>query len=262
MKQPNEYWLKYMLTFSGLRRDQIIEAAELYSMVPPTRDYLSELNRKLEETKPSPFRVNSASVLAWIRRQRFLSLYREDEAAIKARDLLGDEKKRDIIEALTLAETPVDKIADYIELLCNKAIDVKVVKLFQHYFWNPKIMSTTKWYDYLDTHPRGYTLKSCLNKGEEFSLWKLGYRVSISQEDMLRTVFHESSMRFLELNGKANNRHTALTAKLWAENIFKANEELIRTGDTTKEVLEELRSIAIRLGKREISSVEDLKTDE
>ena len=144
------------------------------------------------------------------------------------------------------------------ELLCNKAVSHKIISLYQHYFWNPKIMSTSKWYAHLQTHPDGQNLKGCFNKGEEYALWKLGYRIDLSQEEMLKTVFHESSMRFMELNGKSNNRHTALTAKLWAENIFKANEELSRSGDTAKEVLEELRGIAIKLGKRDISSIEEL----
>jgi hypothetical protein len=129
MKQPNEYWLKYMLTFSGLRRGQIIALAEMYGMVPPSAGYLSELNSKLNETKPAPFRLNSSGVLSWVRRQRFMSLYREDTEAVQARSILGDDKKRLIIEALTLTETPAATISDYLSLLCNSDITFGILRL-------------------------------------------------------------------------------------------------------------------------------------
>ena len=49
-----------------------------------------------------------------------------------------------------------------------------------------------------------------------------------------------------------------MTAKLWAENIFRATEELNKTGDAVGQVLDGLRDIAIKLGKRDVSSVHSL----
>ena len=262
MKQPNEYWLKYLLTFSGSTRAQIASMAEMYAMVPPTQEYLSALDQKLSNTKPNPFRLSSPNVLSWIRRQRMMSLYREDEHATEARDILGDNKKRKIIEALTLAEAESETIAHYLSLLCNTTVSERVINIYQHYFWNPKIMTTKQWFKFLNTHPDGKILKDCLGRDPEYALWKIGHRIELSQEDVLKEVLHESSMRFMELCGRPNNRNTALTAKLWAENLFKAHEELSRTGDAAKEVLEELRGISIKLGKRDISSIEDLTKDD
>ena len=55
-----------------------------------------------------------------------------------------------------------------------------------------------------------------------------------------------------------NGKDTAMTAKLWAENIFKATEEMNKTGDAVSQVIDGLRDTAIKLGKRDISSVQDL----
>ena len=65
-------------------------------------------------------------------------------------------------------------------------------------------------------------------------------------------------MRFFETTASPNNKDTAMTAKMWAENIFKATEELNKTGDEVRQVLDELKSVAIKLGKRDISSIEEL----
>ena len=49
-----------------------------------------------------------------------------------------------------------------------------------------------------------------------------------------------------------------MTAKLWAESLFRANEELEKSGDAVKQVLDNLKDIAIKLGKRDITSIDDL----
>ena len=90
-------------------------------------------------------------------------------------------------------------------------------------------------------------------------MWRLGFRIELSQQDVIRGVFHESAMRFFETTTQKNTRDTAMTAKMWAENIFKATEELNKTGDEVRQVLDELKSVAIKLGKRDISSIDDLK---
>ena len=77
MKQPNEYWLKYMLMFSGLTLEQIAEMAIMYEMTPPDTTYLSALRDKLLETRPTPFRITSTEARAWVRRQRFMSLVKK-----------------------------------------------------------------------------------------------------------------------------------------------------------------------------------------
>ena len=65
-------------------------------------------------------------------------------------------------------------------------------------------------------------------------------------------------MRFFETSQFENSRDTAMTAKLWAESLFKANEELEKSGDAVKQVLDNLKDIAIKLGKRDITSIDDL----
>ena len=258
MKQPNEYWLKYMLMFSGLTLEQIAEMAIMYEMTPPDTTYLSALRDKLLETRPTPFRITSTEARAWVRRQRFMSLVKEDKYAVKARDLLGDTRVRPIVEALILSDMPHDEVSSYTKIITGAQVSKRTLEMFQHYFWNRDLLSTRQWYSYLEGHPKNITLKACYALGPKFALWKSGYRPELQQKEVIKGLFDESAMRFFETTAMPNGKDTAMTAKLWAENIFRATEELNRTGDAVQQVVDGLRDIAIKLGKRDISSIHEL----
>ena len=258
MRHPNEYWLKYMLVFSDTSLEQICDTAALYEMPEIDPDYLVELRDQLERTKPSPFRRDSEAVTRWSRRQRIMSLAKEDKYAAQARDLLGNNKVRPILEALLISDMPHEDIVGYVKELSGQAISKRVIKMYAHYFWNRSLLTTEQWYTYLRFHPQGRFLKSCYNRGDKYALWKLGHKVDLSQQEVIRALFNESSMRFFETAEMPNSKDTAMTAKLWAENIFRATEELNKTGDAVSQVIDGLRDIAIKLGARDVSSIQSL----
>ncbi len=247
-----------MLMFSDLSHAQIAEAASIYGMVPPTIEYLNSLRDTLMETRPSPFRMDFSASRNWVRRQRILSMARGDGSATDARELLGDSKCRLVIETLLLANMDVEDVAKFTLEITGVSVQPKTIDLFRHYFWNRSALSTKQWMDYLDEYDNGKVLASCYSQGGEYALWKLGHRVSLPKEEVLNSVFHESAMRFFETSQFDNTRDTAMTAKLWAESLFKANEELEKSGDAVKQVLDNLKDIAIKLGKRDITSIDDL----
>lgn len=259
-RQPNEFWLKYMLLFSGATLEQIVQTANLYQMIPPTLEYLRALRDQLEQTKPSPFRMSSHATRNWVRRQRIMSMAAGEQSAVAARELLADNRLRPILETLLMTDLDLGKVVEHVYTLTGRTVSKEVVDRYRHYFWNRELMSLNDWNEYLADHPRGRDLLSCQRQGEEFALWKLGHRVELSKQDILQTVLHESAMRFVELNGHHNGIKTATAAKFWAENVFKSIEALDRTGDSVKQVVDSLRELSIKLGKREISSVERLRS--
>jgi hypothetical protein len=259
MKQPNEFWLKYMLLFSGLSREQIIASAYMYGMTEPSEDYLGELLDKLQGTRPARLDLSNSPTRTWVRRQRIMSLAAEQKHAIQARDLLGETKIRPVIETLIICDASLEDITKYTEKITGTKLPKKTVDMYRHYFWNRELLSSSDWFGFLKTHPEGKILKQCYKQGLEYALWRLGYRVELAQREVLRGVFHESAMRFFETSASPNNRDTAMTAKMWAENIFKATEELNKTGDEVRQVLDELKNVAVKLGRRDITSIDDLK---
>jgi len=249
-----------MIMFSGLTLEQIVEMAVMYEMVPPEINYLTALRDKLLETRPTPFRMTSPATRAWVRRQRFMSLAKEEKYAVKARGLLGDTRVRPVIEALILSDMPHDEVSSYTKNITGTHVSKRALEMYQHYFWNRDLLSTRQWFAYLETHPKKRVLKACHAQGPKYALWKSGFRPELAQQEVLKGLFDESAMRFFETTVMPNSKDTAMTAKLWAENIFRATEELNRTGDAVQQVVDGLRDIAIKLGKRDISSIHELES--
>ena len=257
-RHPNEYWLKYLLCICELSNRDVSSMCSMYGMPTPSTGYLSDLASTLNQTKPSRFDIDRPDCARWVRRQRFMSLAKEDRDAVAARSALQDSKVRRALECLLLANTDIELIPEYILELCGQQMTRKSVDLFRHYFWNRELLNTGQWMSYLEGHHDEEIYWGCYANGEMFALWKLGAKVDIDGEDVLRDILRESAMRFKETSSQPNSRDTALTAKLWAENVFKATDELNRTGDAVGRVLDGLRDVAIRLGNRRISSVEEL----
>ena len=257
-RHPNEYWLKYLLCICGMSHQDVKSMCEMYGMLSPGSNYLSDLSSRMDETKPSPFDIRSPEGARWVRRQRFMSMAREDADAVSARSALQDDKVRRALECLLLANTELELVPGFVRELCGRVLTRKCVDLFRHYFWNRDLLTTAQWVEYLDGHREEDLYWGCYSNGDQFALWKLGGKVDIDGEQVLRDILMESAMRFKETGSQPNGKDTALTAKLWAENVFKATDELNRTGDAVSRVLDGLRDVAIRLGNRPISSVEDL----
>ncbi len=259
MHHPADHWFKYMLLFSGLSIEQILDSAKLYEFDPlPDAGYLAKMEAKLLETKPSPFNIRFKKTKSWLSRHNVLSLAREQSSALEARQILSSNKVRSTLEALLMTGEPMKEVVEALELATGKKISQKTASMYQHYFWNIPALTLADLADFLKQHPRGWFLKGGYNNGIEFVLWKLGIRVEMSHDEVLKQVFHEASMRFFETKHLPNNKDTAMTAKMWSESLFKAQEELAKTGDPVKEVLEELKQVALKLGKQEILSVEEV----
>lgn len=257
-RHPNEYWLKYLLTFTTASLSEVSSAAEMYRMVAPPTSYLKALRTSLESSKPSPFDIRNATTRAWTRRQRMMSMTLNEPAVVGARTILSDNKIRPVFESLILADASIADIVKYTRAITGQTVTQEVVEKYRHYFWNRELLSMDEWSDYLKGYPNGKSLMSCYNQGLEFALWRLGYRVELTKQEILNNILHESAMRFAELNSSNNSMNTSIAAKNWADCVFKSIEALEKTGDSVKKVVDDLREISIKLGRRDISSIESL----
>lgn len=253
---PHEYWLKYLLISARATTQEIEALCELCQLEKPTTRYLSQLRFELEGK-------SSCTDQTWLRKHKIKALACGDPSATKARELLTTHRLRPKIEALLICGMPDKDVSFYLGALTEREVPISVVAMYRHYFWNVDLLSLADWYAFLETYQNGYgkRLRSYLNQGVEHTLWKLGYTGTVDSEVAIRGILYESSMRFKELGSYANGQNTAMAAKMWAENIFKAAELLNRNEDVLKSTMDELSKHAIRLGKREISSLQTLPLD-
>lgn len=253
MRLPYEYWLKYLLVSAQLTEAQILELCAVYQLPAPPAAYLTSLRAELGGRR-------HVVDVATLRKLKIKSLALNEAAAVEARELLTEFRIRPVLEALLLGGVADKDVAYYVETLTGRQVSTTVVAMYRHYFWNVELLSNSGWekllHDYHGKH--GDKLFHCLLRGEEFTLWKLGVSKEVEPKALIGGIMYESAMRFKELSAFGNGHHTALAAKMWAESVFKAAELLTRDEDALRTTMNELSNFALKLGKREISSVESL----
>ena len=259
MRHPNEYWLKYLLA-SGVSPAKVVKMAEMYLMPLPSKKQLDALSKAISKTKPKPFRLSTPKTRAWIRNNKLHAMFYAQPSAQGARSILSSTKLRTIVEYLILADVAAGEICGYCEELAGERPAEESVVAYRHYFWNRDLLAAKEWEAYAEFLNNGKDLLGCYLRGEEYALWKLGYRVELPQQELVKAVLHEAAMRYFETGSLPNNRNTAVTAKLWSETLFRSLEEINKTGDAVKQAIDELKSISIKLGRRDISGVDDLST--
>jgi hypothetical protein len=253
MRLPYEFWLKYLLVSAQATERQIGELCALYQLPTPSSAYLSMLRLDVDGRR----HVTDAPTL---RRMKIKSLALNEPAAVAARELVTEYRVRPILEALILGGLDDKDCSFYLESIAGHKATPAVLGLYRHYFWNPSLLSNADWDKFLkDYHGRhGERLIHCLLRGEEFTLWKLGVSKQVDPNAILSGIMYESAMRFKELSSHGNGHHTAMAAKMWAESVFKAAEMLTKDEDELRKSMTELSNFAMKLGRREISSLETL----
>lgn len=253
MRLPYEFWLKYLLVSAQATTQQIQEICSLYQLPVPAPEYLTQLRAELGNRR----HVTDASTL---RSLKIKALAQGDPTANEARELLTEYRIRPVLEALLIGGLDNKDAAYNLEIITGRKTSSQVVSMYRHYFWNPDLLSNADWDKLLsDYHGKhGDKLKQCLLRGSEYTLWKLGVSKEVDPKLMIGGIMYESAMRFKELSSYGNGHHTALAAKMWADNVFKAAEMLTRDEDQLRSTMNELSAFALKLGRREISSLEQL----
>ncbi|MFZ4580828.1 MAG: hypothetical protein ACOYOB_20795, partial [Myxococcota bacterium] len=164
---------------------------------------------------------------------------------------------RRVVDSLLLAGCAPGRVAE-LGALFNLNLSEESVAHYAHYFWDRELLSQLEWHDYFEKHPSGWFLRFCYQRGEKLTLWKLGYRGDVAAKDAVGIVYHESIMRFEELGSQRNDHNLALAGKLWAGNVFEAIEHMSRSEDAVRAAMDGVVQVALRLGRREISSIESL----
>ena len=258
MALPHDYWLKYMLTYVEASVKDVQAASELYGLGIPGASYLRDLRNALKQGRPKPFRKNSSQVKRWIRRQRIMSLVREDKHIKSVRFILSDHRVRKTTQLLLISGACPEDIAEYVKEITGKKLHAKAINLFRHYFWNVEKLSLEQWSVFLKDWPDRDLYLNCRERGEDYTLWKLGYRIDTTDNELLACMLHEAQNRFFETSGRGNTKDTAATAKLWADIAFRALDEKNKSGDAVKQVLDELKSIAIHLNDTKTPSIDEV----
>jgi hypothetical protein len=263
---PYENWLYYLLKFSSFKKSEVYDIIEHRGGFPrPSPEEVKEAMTRLKATKPDgDCRKGSRGRIRWVRQLGLLDVVHGTRQSSEAFSILDDVSARSIVELLLATNTPLEDIQEYLSRFTGRDASFEGLELYRHLFWDSTRMTSVCWRRYVDAFMKvdryhGQLLGNCIElRSPEFALWKLGHRVEIDRDDMLKSMFHEAGMRFMETTFMKNGQGTSITAKNWSDIVMTADERMNAGSDKIRQALEELKNLQIRLGNREISSADKL----
>lgn len=268
MRLPFENWLKYLIASQpSWQNAEICESCELHDLLPvPGNAYLNKLRARMQRDRPlHDARValpNSAAYRLWLRRHGVYHMASGSDETEGAKELLEHSRLRQVVETLLLAGMPCDEVAGYVGVICKRKVDPEVVDVYGHYFWCRELLSQREWYAFFNaayaTREVGL-YRSIYSRKPDYALWRLGCEGKVTSDEAIARVLQDSVQRWGELNDWSNGADTAVAAKMWADSMFRAIEASTKTEDAVKGRMEQLRHVSLRLGRRDISSLADLR---
>ncbi len=241
MRFPCEYYIRYLLL--SLTVAEVKEQVELLGYPAPNENYLKRLNRETKKVNKS----TGKEMRKWARDNRVYSMLAQTKDSVEARQLTVDPNFRSVMETLLMSGLPSDKIAENFSVLSGNPLDSSVVELYEHYFWNRKIMAQDDWEKFLRRYPNGQDLYRCWLSPPAVALWKVGISPRLDEKHIVDKILGDSFMRWEETNSMKNSKDTAITAELWSKVMFKALDERRQGGDALSRILMNMHEATLRL---------------
>lgn len=258
-RYPYERWIQYLLLTSKGTDVEIAGVCTSVGFPAPPEAYVARLREQLAGWKP-PKNFTSSAGRTWLRRHRLYGLVLGTDAASFARLILDDHVLRKPLEALLVSGTPPEEAVLMIRTLIGRPMLEKQIDLYRHYFWDFRQMTQQDAHGFFSEYhgTTGARLKAFYGRGTAFTMWKLGHQGPLDHRVVAQEVLVDSFFRFKELSTHSNGQDTALAAQLWSNQVFRSIEYLEGNGKGMEGAVEQLSNLALRLGRREISALEDL----
>lgn len=259
---PFDNWIRYLLLTLRPSYDDLSRLLKSARFPVPSEEYVGELQSELRARKP-PRTFTSPAGRMWLRKNRLYGLVLSTEDALAAKRLVHDHPMRERVESLLVAGLSSDAVVAGLLCLSPRPFPRKVVELYRHYFWDFSRMSVGDAHAFFSAYQNenGLRLRAFYGRGPEFALWKLGYQTDVPGDTAAHMVYLESFYRFAELHTFSNDQNVALSAQLWTNQMYKSLEHLSGGGKDMEQVVAQLSNLSLKLGRREISSIEDLRNE-
>lgn len=265
MRQPCEYWLKCLIATGAADDEQLRLLTRSAGFPEIEAAYIALLRAEITSSRPPQFVLRSTAGRKYLRGIKVISLATEAPDATAARDILCNARLRPVLEALIVSGMSLEEVVSSVETILGASVPIGVVRLYRHYFCNYSKMTPADCNAFFAGYrvSFGSKLRTFYNRGPEFARWKLGdTSLTVTVDKMVDNVLRESSMRFMELSTQPNSRDVALAAKMWTEQAMKAAEFKKASGSAVKEAETALVKVSLQLGRREISSIDTIETEE
>lgn len=234
--------------------DVIIAKCQDYDLLVPDTPYLTRLRKKNKlPTKYKPKYPNKTTK-KWWKKHGVYDMWRQSAAARRSLKILENSKLREIVEYIILS--PLD-VEDYNGQL-PRDITPKVVKTYEHYFFNVGLLSSDDLHNFLQIKGGlSRSLASCSDRGMAKDLLKYiteGEDIGASSGALSKKLIDLISLRLLRIRFEGPSLDDASMLKGYA-NALRTSQDVYNESSAASE---ELLDLFLRFDHG--SEKEDLKT--
>tara|TARA_Y100000310_G_scaffold338509_1_gene428329 strand:+ start:621 stop:1367 length:747 start_codon:yes stop_codon:yes gene_type:complete len=230
-------------------------------------DYGRALFQSLRSTKPLIGTPKNRDMELWLRTNRVYEMWTRTKLAKDALKIASTVTERAAIEILLISGLGPSAVADQMLYLFGVALELELIQLYAHYFWNRDLMTMTDWStflfdeDGLEAYPNARTLIHVRASDPMIGLWKLGIIPRLDEKKALERVWQDSYMRWLEINVEGNTKDAAHKAAIWSTIMLRTLDLGRRHGSAIASVMDEMYEMSLQLKRMQVRSIEDLQIE-
>lgn len=197
-RHPSEFYVKYLLARSWRVEEESIATVNdvLVQLGFPemTEDVFDRLRATFEP--PANFKFSEhkhKDTKEFMEREQLSAIWNPDKDERQALSLLEEPLVMETVMILLLGRVPVAQAAqlasekwDVLPVLTERALQV-----FQHYFWNSRIVSRAFWHELLFKHPFKHQFLGALVCGPKQALYQAGFTPTIERAASLRDGYRQ-----------------------------------------------------------------------
>ena len=260
---PCENYLKYLLIGGKARWSyaDIQRHMEGLHYPPPETEYLEQLAANIHSTRPKPYLIGGKAPKVWMQDHGLWAIYHDTHTFKQATELLESTEYRPAMEAFIISGVSREHTVLYIKELFGLEILPVVFDVYEHAYWDRRLLTTDEWLAFLKIYPGGRGLNTCFMADPRYTLHYLGVDIKdLDMRGMIQHVAQDAYFRIQELRGAPASKVSRAVSD-YAEILLSANREM--GGATTlSQLLEQVHALGLELQKKAISELSDTRIEE
>lgn len=269
-EHPARYWITFLLSRCEHSFQEIKAMCEMSKLGPVTPAYLAELRDTLMADMPVPFKGSNLAhrpSAVFVRRYQIYEAWTRPPAMREAIDLLGEPQRRALLETFMLSPLTPEQALVRINREVEGEVSVEAYKLFQHYFWNPTLLSGEEWGEFIRARRVSHAewlqlaVKAKGPSGVQLLLWKTGVG-TVRHIDSGKLFTHLRNIAYfkaLELEHQPASKDHSTALRNYVLSAKMAQEEATASATAMTDVLDSFRAFQLQTKEQSVATVDMLE---
>lgn len=244
MHHPAQFFIQYLLIRHQDWTDaQVQKHVQDWGFLSFDDSYLPFLKQEMPELPADfdPLDITHRPSQSLLRRMGIYEMFRNTTAMQEAWDILANPEQRLVVEQMIISRLDLKVAAQRVNKKHGWFLSEDGLKLFQHYFWNPKLLTFDEWGRYLYGRSALYERHMALLQGDpKIAFWHLRIDQSIESKIMIQRAQEISYFNLEEVNLKPGTAADKVKAiSILTKAVVECHEALSTSDMALKDVLKQ-----------------------